>query len=88
MNASRFALCRAHQPQAIYSTGCSPTISELTRAVSQTLNEPACAERGGITKKAFKALMLQMQRTMPREQDVLKDLEILRGAYVLSLIHI
>jgi len=60
--------------QAVYSTGCAPTADELTAALADVAEED-----GSLTKKAFKSLIVQMQRSIPREQDVLADVETLRG---------
>ena len=74
-------VCDAHggRLQAVYSTGCAPTLAELETVLARARAEAAPGEDAGLTKKDFKALMLQMQRSVPREQEVLKDLETLRG---------
>ncbi len=64
-------------------------MAEIDRALKKAIamtprdgvdaDQAAAIAAGGVTKKAFKALMLQLQRSVPREQEVLKDLDTLRG---------
>eukprot|EP00750_Incisomonas_marina_P004979 INCI13533.1.p1 GENE.INCI13533.1~~INCI13533.1.p1 ORF type:complete len:166 (+),score=35.01 INCI13533.1:118-615(+) len=63
--------------QAIYSTGCAPTLDAIDAAVAEILSKTG---EEGLSKKDFKLLMLNLQRNIPREQSVLDDLKMLRGS--------